>query len=84
MSVISADDIRRLLEDEQADALLVLVEGRSEVISQHETDSPRYRGALQVITRDDLLHRIGGSDLSDRVIEEQATILDATVSELGG
>jgi hypothetical protein len=34
--------------------------------------------------RDDLLQRIGADDLSDRVISEQAAILDSTVSELGG
>ena len=36
---ITADDVRRLLEDENADAVLVLVEGRTEVIAQAETDS---------------------------------------------
>jgi hypothetical protein len=81
---ISADDVRRLLTNEDPDAVLVLIEGRTEVIGQQDTDSAQYRGALQVITRDDLLHRIGGSDLSDRTMEEQAAILDATVSELGG
>lgn len=81
---ISVDDVRQLLQDENADAVLVLIEGRTEVIAQGDTDSPRYRGALQVISRDDLLQRIGGADLSDRQLEEQAAILDATVSELGG
>jgi hypothetical protein len=81
---ISADDVRRLLEDESPDAILVLLEGRAQVISQSEADSDAYRGALQVVSRDDLLQRIGGADLSDRLIQEQATILDTTVSELGG
>jgi hypothetical protein len=81
---ISADDVRRLLENESPDAVIVLIEGRAEVISQRDSDSDAYRGALQVISRDDLLQRIGGADLSDRLIQEQATILDTTVSELGG
>jgi hypothetical protein len=84
LMTISADDVRRLLQDEHPDAVLVLIEGRSEVIGQSEVDSPQYRGALQVISRDDLLQQIGGKDLSDRLIEEQATILDTTVNELGG
>jgi hypothetical protein len=81
---ISPDNVRQLLEDESPDAVLVLIEGRAEVISQSESDSDAYRGALQVVSRDDLLQRIGGADLSDRLIGEQAAILDTTVSELGG
>lgn len=82
--MISADDVRQLLQHKDADAVLVVVEGRAAVIGQSDTDTPQYRGALQVITRDDLLQRIGAVDLSDRVFEEQAAILDATVAELGG
>jgi hypothetical protein len=82
--VISADDVRRLLEHDDPEAVLVLIEGRIEVVSPRQTDSPEYRGALQVISRDDLLQRIGAQDLSDRVIEEQAAILDTTIAELGG
>ncbi|HKV18199.1 MAG TPA: hypothetical protein VJR50_04140 [Mycobacterium sp.] len=82
--MISADDVRELLQNESPDAVLVVVEGRTAVIPQSDTESPEYRGALQVISRDDLLQRIGADDLSDRVISEQAAILDSTVSELGG
>lgn len=81
---ISADDVRRLLESEHADALLVLVAGSAEVISQAETSTPRYNGALQVVSREELVKRVGGADPSDREIAEQAAILDSTVSELGG
>jgi hypothetical protein len=81
---ISADDVRQLLEDERPDAVLVLLAGRTEVIAQSESGSEAYRGALQVISRDDLLQRIGATDLSDRTLVEQAAILDSTVSELGG
>ena len=82
--MISADDVRRLLEHDDPEAVLVLIEGRIEVVSPRQTDTPEYRGALQVISRDDLLQRIGAQDLSDRVIEEQAAILETTVAELGG
>ena len=82
--MISAGDVRRLLEHDDPEAVLVLIEGRIEVVSPRQTDSPEYRGALQVISRDDLLQRIGAQDLSDRVIEEQAAILETTVAELGG
>ena len=82
--MISADDVRQLLEHDDPEAVLVLIEGRIEVVSPRQTEAPEYRGALQVISRDDLLQRIGAQDLSDRVIEEQAAILETTVAELGG
>jgi hypothetical protein len=82
--VISADDVRQLLEHDDPEAVLVLIEGRVEVVSPRQLDSPQYQGALEVISRDDLLQRIGAQDLSDRVFEEQAAILESTVAELGG
>jgi NADH dehydrogenase len=81
--VISADDVKRLLQA-QDDAVLVLIEGRTEVIAQAETDSSQYRGALEVVSRRELVKRSGGVDLSEHEIAEQAALLDATVSELGG
>jgi NADH dehydrogenase len=81
--VISADDVKRLLQA-QDDAVLVLIEGRTEVITEAETDSSQYRGALQVVSRRDLVKRTGGVDLSEHEIAEQAALFDTMVSELGG
>lgn len=81
--MISTDDVRRLLEADEKDAILVVVEGRAEVIGAGQLASAEYRGALEVVARDDLIQRIGESP-SDREITEQATLLDTAVSELGG
>lgn len=81
---ISTDDVRRLLTSDAADALLVLVEGRVEVISAAQLDSPDYRGALEVITREDLQSRIGADEPSDRELAEQAAALEAAVDGRGG
>ncbi|MGV0642041.1 hypothetical protein [Mycolicibacterium sp. XJ879] len=80
---ISTDDVRRLLQAEEKDATLVLVEGRTEVIGAGQLASEQYRGALEVISHEDLLGRLG-ADPSERELTEQATILDSAVSELGG
>lgn len=80
---ISTDDVRRLLQADDHDAVLVLVEGRTEVIGAAALASEKYRGALEVISREDLLGRVG-ADVSERVLTEQASILDSAVSELGG
>ena len=66
------------------DAVLVLIEGRAEVIDSDAIDDDEHRGALEVISRADLVERLDGEDPSDHEIEEQAATLDATVDELGG
>ncbi|RAV13483.1 hypothetical protein DQP55_09870 [Mycolicibacterium sp. GF69] len=81
--MISADDVRGLLQSGEKDAVLVVVEGRVEVIGASRLGSADYRGALEVVTRDDLVRRIG-DDPSEREIDEQAAQFDTAVSELGG
>lgn len=81
--MISTDDVRRLLQADEKDAILVVIEGRAEVIGAGKLASAEYRGALEVVARDDLIQRIGESP-SERELTEQATLLDTAVSELGG
>jgi hypothetical protein len=81
---ISTDGVRQLLHAQNKDAVLVLVEGRTEVIGAGQLASENYRGALEVVSRDDLVKRLGGTEPSDHDIAEQAAMLDAAVSELGG
>jgi hypothetical protein len=80
---ISTDDVRRLLAAEESDAVLVLVEGRTEVIGAGQLASEPYRGALEVVSRDDLARRLGEAP-SEHDFAEQAALLDSAVSELGG
>jgi ATP-dependent protease Clp ATPase subunit len=81
--MVTADDVRRLLAA-GADAVLVLVEGRVDVVAPAQLDTHPYRGALQINTRDELVRGAGGEQLSEREIKEQAAELDSAVSELGG
>jgi NADH dehydrogenase len=80
---IESDDVRRLADADDG-AVLVLLEGRVTVIGHDELDDDAHRGALQVISRAELLDRVGGASLSDDDLVRQAAILDAEVSELGG
>ncbi|MGE0218342.1 hypothetical protein [Mycolicibacterium sp.] len=75
---ISPDDVRRLLGADDGSAL-VLVEGRVEVVSGDAAE-----GALEVVTRADLVARTGRADLTDQELAEQAAALDLAVAELGG
>lgn len=81
--MISGDDVAQLL-DAGPSAVLVLIEGRAEVIGSDELDTSDYLGALEVISRSALLDRTGGTDLTEHELSEQAAVLDAAVSELGG
>ncbi|KMO75342.1 NADH dehydrogenase [Mycolicibacterium chlorophenolicum] len=81
---ISTDDVRRLLTADP-DALLVLIEGRAEVITSKALDDDAFRGAMEVISRAALLERTGGAtDLADAELSMQAAALDTAVTELGG
>ena len=81
--MISTDDVRRLLGADDPDSVLVLVEGRTEVIGAGQLASEQYRGALEVVSREDLAKRLGDAP-SNHDIAEQAALLDNAVSELGG
>jgi hypothetical protein len=80
--VITPDDLKQLLAAEQKNATMVLVEGRIEVIGAGQLASSEYRGAVEVISREDLVKRLGGSP-SDHEVAEQAGVLDAAISDLG-
>jgi NADH dehydrogenase len=81
---IDSDVVRRLV-DADDDAVLVLLEGRAEVVGGGHLDDDDHLGALRVISRTDFLQRVGdASGLSDDEVAKHAAILDAEVSELGG
>jgi hypothetical protein len=81
---IGADDVRQLLASQDADAALVVLEGRAAVVAPADLNSDEYRGALQVATREELVQRVGHAELSDRELAEQAEELDTAVRNLGG
>jgi hypothetical protein len=81
---IAADDVRQLLDAGDTDALLVLIEGQIKIIAADELESPAYRGALRVVSREELISQNGKADLSDRELAEQAESLDVAVRNLGG
>lgn len=81
---VNASDVRRLLDNPEPDATLVLVEGRVEVVASDQLSSPEYQGALQISSRQELLDRTGDAELSERQLVELAEDLDTAVRNLGG
>ena len=81
--MISAGDVGALLRA-GPEAVLVVVGGRASVIEPAQLEDDAFRGALQVVTRAELISQVGAEELSDRALTEQAAVLDSAVSELGG
>ncbi|OBF12599.1 hypothetical protein A5730_03355 [Mycobacterium sp. ACS4054] len=82
-STVNADDVRRLLDSPDEQAALVAIEGRIDVASPAQLESPDYRGALQIATRQEVLERTGGAQLSEPELAEQAEELDTAFRNLG-
>ncbi|WP_111512121.1 hypothetical protein [Mycobacterium kyogaense] len=81
---VTSEHVHELLAAD-SDAVLVLIAGRVEVISGADIEGDDYRGALEVISRADLLERTGGeADLDDSELAAQAAALDTAITELGG
>lgn len=81
---VTTEHVRELLAA-PADAVLVVIAGRAQVISGADRGSDDYRGALEVISRAELLERTGGeADLDESRLTAEAAALDTAVTELGG
>ncbi|MEU7479834.1 hypothetical protein AB0A63_27845 [Lentzea sp. NPDC042327] len=81
---VPVEDLRKLLDSPRHNAMLVHVEGRYVVAGSTELDRPDLRGALPVVSRDDLLDRAGGEPVSDRALAEAAAALSSAVDNRGG
>ncbi|SDK00921.1 hypothetical protein SAMN04488074_10418 [Lentzea albidocapillata subsp. violacea] len=81
---ISTEDLRRLLDSDLPDATLVLVEGRAEVVTAQDLDTDAFRGALQVMTREDLRARLDGPDVTEPELKRIAATLGSAVDNIGG
>ncbi|PJE99352.1 hypothetical protein CUT44_05230 [Streptomyces carminius] len=87
-STITAEHVRELLSSTDPDPRLVLLAGRARVVPAAETDTDRYRGAVEIVSRDELTARLGsrgqdGPEPSDRELTELAARLEAVVTGLG-
>ncbi|KOV90022.1 hypothetical protein [Nocardia sp. NRRL S-836] len=81
---VPVQDLRQLLDSAEPGAALVHVEGRYVVAGSAELDTPELRGALSVVTREELLERAGGQPVAERDLEEIAAALAAAVDNRGG
>jgi hypothetical protein len=82
--VITPEHIEALLASDADAPTLVVTAGTAAVVPASELDSDRYRGAMEIISRQDLVAQLGTGTPSRRDLEETATRLDSAVTRLGG
>ncbi|GHH33556.1 hypothetical protein [Lentzea cavernae] len=80
---IPVQDLEQLLRSTKPEAALVLVEGRYVVADHDELATDALRGALSVVTRQELLDRVGEHP-AGRELEEAAATLSSAVDNRGG
>lgn len=81
---IPVEDLKRLLQSTRPEATLVHVVGSYVVAGKEELATNAMRGALPVVTKEELLERVGGWPVTDRDLEEAAAMLSAAVDNRGG
>ncbi|GAB2892522.1 hypothetical protein GCM10027074_70760 [Streptomyces deserti] len=81
--MITPEHVKDLLESDAGNPTLVVVAGAAEVVPASALDTDRYRGALEVVSRKDLLAQLSTGTASRHDLEEMAARLDGTVTRLG-
>ncbi|MFD5200556.1 hypothetical protein ACFWM7_10480 [Streptomyces sp. NPDC058375] len=76
--------VRELLDAADDDSALVLLEGRARVAGQDALKGDELRGAAMVLTRAELVDRLGTSYPAPQDLTLMAAALDDAVSKLGG
>ncbi|MEU3861259.1 hypothetical protein AB0F03_28505 [Streptomyces sp. NPDC028722] len=82
--MITADHLRELLDRGQDDAVLVLLGGRVEVVDSSESDPERAQGAMTVVSRRELIERLGAQGSASGDLDAVAAALDTMVTHQGG
>ncbi|HUQ62047.1 hypothetical protein [Lentzea sp.] len=81
---IPVEDLKQLLQSTRPEATLVHIVGSYVVAGRDELATDAMRGAVTVVTKDELLERVGGWPVTDRELEEAAAMLSSAVDNRGG
>lgn len=76
--------VRELLDTADDDSALVLLEGRAQVAGRAALDGDDLRGAAVVLTRAELVDRLGTAYPAPQDLTLVAASLDDAVGKLGG
>jgi hypothetical protein len=81
--VITRKHVEALLRSPVPDPMLVVVAGRVMIAAAAELDADPYRGAMEIISREDLVTQLGSDVPPEHHLDEVAARLDAMVTQLG-
>lgn len=81
--MITPEQLENLLESDAEDPTLIVLAGAAVVVPAAALDTDRYRGAVEVVSRRDLVDQLGTGTVSRHDLEETAARLDTTVARLG-
>ncbi|MFP1627971.1 hypothetical protein ACLB9X_22990 [Streptomyces sp. 5K101] len=72
-----------LLEATGGDAALILLEGKAQVVGRADLDSDAFRGAAVLLSRAELVERLGTSSPAQEDVTRLAAALRDAVGKLG-
>ncbi|MEU0340499.1 hypothetical protein ABZ092_16460 [Streptomyces bobili] len=75
--------VRELLNAPADDTVLVLLEGRAQVVDRAALDNERYHGAAVLMSRAEVVERLGTSSPADDDVRRLAASLQDAVDKLG-
>ncbi|MEU0116215.1 hypothetical protein ABZ137_21500 [Streptomyces bobili] len=75
--------VRELLNAPADDTVLVLLEGRAQVVDRAALDNERYHGAAVLMSRAEVVERLGTSSPADDDVTRLAASLQDAVDKLG-
>ncbi len=75
--------VEALLGSDADDPTLIVLAGGISVVPASELNDEQYRGAMEIVSRHDLVTELGTDAPSPRDIEETAARLDTAVTRLG-
>ncbi|MEJ1199686.1 MULTISPECIES: hypothetical protein [unclassified Streptomyces] len=75
--------VRKLLDAPSDDTVLVLLKGRAQVVEQAALNSERYHGAAVLISRAELVERLGTPSPGEEEITRLSASLQDAVDKLG-
>jgi hypothetical protein len=82
VQTVQPQDVQGLLESSVLDPTLIMLDGAPRVVSASDLATDRYRGAMVVTTRQDLLDQFEGSRISDGDVERLTTKLNVEINPL--
>ncbi|MGW0927337.1 hypothetical protein [Streptomyces sp. NPDC002644] len=81
--VIDETLVKELLDARGDDSALVLLEGTAQVVDGPAREGDAFRGAAVVLTRGELVERLGGASPAEEDLRRVAAALSDSIGKLG-